>query len=107
MLAQFLQTLASQKSSAPLVEKVSAEFSIHRNGGLIPVEHSPANERAVLLFGHAGNASYKSLADSSPAKLGTDKQVLQIQSGASPDRVVAEEQREAGSRASPFSDSGR
>ena len=38
--------------------------------------------------------------------LGTDKQVLQIQSGASPSRVVAEEQREAGGRTAPFGDQG-
>ena len=57
MLSQFLQTLAGKKSSAPLIEKVGAEFSIHRNGRMIPVEYSPANEQAVLLLGHAGDAS--------------------------------------------------
>ena len=53
----FFQTLAGKKSSTPLVEKLGAEFLIHRNGRLIPVEYNPANEQAVLLLGNAGDAS--------------------------------------------------
>ena len=55
---------------------------------------------------HASNRRNESLADSSSAELAADKQVLKVQTCASPGSVMIEENRKAGRLAVPFGDQG-
>jgi len=72
------------------------------DGGLIPVQHGPPKEDAVFLLRCTGKAGKKRLADSAPAQNKTDKEILEIQSSASPSGVVAKEDRKARGLSAPF-----
>src|SRR4029077_1119310 len=91
---------------SPVVEKISAQRLIQRDGWVIPVQYFPPDESKVFLFRRAGNACKKRFADTAPAKSRTDKKILQKQSSASPGRVEAKEERVANGLSLPFGDHG-
>src|SRR5580692_6824235 len=84
MLLQLLQTVPRKNNSSPLVEKIGTQRPIHRDRGLIPVQHSPPHEDAFLLLRQAGHLCKQCFPNSSSAKLRPNKKVLQIKSTATP-----------------------